>query len=182
MRSLIVVFISLVVAVPVWGQSDLTFPQIIVGESFETVVQIANDVASDDTLNLEVYSGAAEDNGQPLPVEIDGNPPSATAQRPLPAYQELSLRLKLSGSGLKVGWLRVTSSVSGGRISGSLFYRIKNGDTVLESVGVTSSKRFRFAQIQLDHNDQASDTGVGFINPDESPVDVTIDLFQVGNR
>ncbi|MGW8179507.1 MAG: hypothetical protein ACWGQW_12220, partial [bacterium] len=178
MRGLIVVFMSLVVCMPIRAQSDLTFPQIIVGESFETVVQIGNDVATDDVLNFEAFSGAFDDsNGEPLPVQFDGGEPTAVAQRVLAPFQELSVRLRLSGSELKVGWLRIRSSVSGGKVSGNLFYRVKNGDVVLESVGVTSSKRYRFAQIQLDHNDQASDTGVGFVNPDDEDVTVMIDLF-----
>ena len=164
--------------VPIYAQSELAFPQIIVGDSFETVVQIANDVASDDTLTFEVYSGAVEGNGQPLPVQFDGGQPVPVVKRQLSPFQEMSVRLNLSGSDLKVGWLRVSSSVPGGKVSGNLFYRVKDGNTVLESVGVTSSKRLRFGQIQLDHQDQASDTGVGFVNPDDSPVQVTIDLFQ----
>jgi hypothetical protein len=163
---------------PVSAQVEIAFPQIIVGESFETVVQIANDVASDDTLTFEVYSGALEDNGLPMPVQFDGGSPAAIVQRQLGPFQELSVRLDLGGSDLRVGWVRVSSSAAGGRISGSLFYRVKSGDKVLESVGVTSSRRYRFAQIQLYHKDQGSDTGVGFINPDGSAVEVTIDLFR----
>lgn len=160
------------------AQSDLAFPQIIVGESFETVVQIANDVASDDVVTFEAFSGASDDNGQPLLVQFDGAEPAAITQRELSPFQELSITLDLRGSDLKVGWLRVKSSVSGGKISGSLLYRVKDGDTVLESVGVTSARRYRFAQIQLDHKGAFSDTGVGFVNPDDLPVEVTIDLFQ----
>ncbi len=175
---LVCLLLSLLVSIPLWAQSDLPFPQIIVGESFETVVQISNDVASDDTLTFEVFSGTQGENGQPFPVQFDGGEVTAVTERYLAPFQELSVRLNLGGSNLKVGWLRVRSAVSGGKVSGSLFYRVKSGDRVLESVGVTSSKRYRFAQIQLDHRDQASDTGVGFVNPDDSPVQVTIDLFQ----
>ena len=44
MRSCLSWLIPLVLLVPVQAQSDLSFPQIIVGESFETVVQVSNDV------------------------------------------------------------------------------------------------------------------------------------------
>lgn len=178
MRCFLSLLVAFMFGLPVWAQSELAFPQIIVGESFETVVQISNDVASDDILTFEVFSGGIDENGAPLAVQFDGGDPTSVTQRILAPFQEISIRLSLSGSDLKAGWLRVLSSVSGGKVSGNLFYRIKEGDSVLESVGVTSSKRYRFAQIQLDHTDAASDTGVGFINPDDTPVTVTIDLFR----
>lgn len=166
------------------GQSELAFPQIVVGESFETVVQVSNNVAVNDSVTFEVFSGESADlaNGAPLAVQVDGAVPSATFVRQLSPFQDLSLRLSLADSGLRAGWLRIRSNTPGGKVSASLFYRIRQGTKVLDSVGVTSAERFRFAQIQFDDREEAASTGVAFINPDDTPVDIAIDLYRGEER
>jgi len=162
------------------AETDLTFPQVVVGESFETILQIANDVASDDSITLEVFSGNFEGrgNGEPFPVQFDDSEPTTVLTKELSPFQETTVRLSLTGSKVRNGWLRVRSAAPGGKVSGSLLFRVRSGGEVFDSVGVTSAKRYRFAQIQFDDREPNVATGVAFVNPDDSSVEITIDLFR----
>ncbi len=180
MRNSLFHLIILLSSVSVWAESDLTFPQIAVGESFETILQIANDVASDDSVTFEVFSGDFEGhgNGEPFPVQFDDGEPTAVLTRQLSPFEEITVRISLTGSKLRNGWLRVRSAATGGKVSGSLIFRVRSGEMVFDSVGVTNAKRYRFAQIQFDDREPNVATGVAFVNPDDAPVEVTIDLFR----
>jgi hypothetical protein len=97
----------------------------------------------------------------------------------LTPFQELSTVITSGDGVLRNGWVRVRSTTPGAKISGNLLFRQRNtAGTVTGSVGVTSPQRFRHSIIQVDNRDAGSDTGVAFVNPDSSPVTITIDLFQ----
>jgi len=179
MRWLVGVLIGWCLVGVALGQSDLSFPQIIVGESFETIVQVSNDVAVPDTVVLESFSEGTGEGGRgiPFPVQVNGGNPATESSFPISSFAEATFRLSLPGP-LKAGWVRVRSTSPGGKISASLYYRILQDTQVLDSVGVTNSKRYRFAQIQVDDREQSASTGVAFINPDDAPVHITADLFQ----
>jgi len=161
------------------AQSDLTFPQIIVGESFETLVLVANEIAVEDVVVFETFYGSqdAGRNGNPFPVELNQSEAKAKHELNLGPYEEKSARIHLDQEGLTVGWLRIRSLAEGGKVSASVFYRVKSGDLLLDSLGVPTSRRYRFAQVQFDDTDESSATGVAFVNPDDTAVQVTIDLF-----
>jgi len=171
---------------PLQAQSDLAFPQLAVGgtPAYETVLQVVNEVETNNQIVIEVFqgrlSGAA--NGSPLAVRFDGDPPSASRSVTLAPYQELTTVLAGDPGALKNGWLRVYSTLAGGKISGNLLFRQRVGGTLTDSVGATTPQRFRQAIIHVDQREGGSDTGVAFVNPDATAVEVTLDLFQGANR
>ncbi len=159
---------------------DFAFPQIAVGGQFETVLQIINEVAASNVVEIKVFQGssAGTANGTPFAVQFDGGAPTDTRSVTLSASQEFTTILTSTDSAPKNGWVRVSSKTTGGKISGNLLFRQKSGTTVIDSVGVSSPQRFRYTVIQVDNRETGSNTGVAFVNPDTTPVNVTIDLYQ----
>jgi hypothetical protein len=172
----------LVLAAPVYAQSDLVFPQIAVGGNpvYETVLHLVNEVDQDNPVTIEVFQGklAGTANGTPLAVKFDGAAAAAARTVTLSSFQEFSTTITGTSMALMNGWLRVRSTLTGGKITGSLLFRQRTGATVVDSVGSPTPQRFRDGIIQLDHRDSGSGTGIAFVNPDAVPVDVTLDLFQ----
>ncbi|GAB4115957.1 MAG: hypothetical protein Kow001_16850 [Acidobacteriota bacterium] len=167
------------------AQSELSFPQIVVGGSFETVVLVANEVAASDTIVGEIFTGEdppASAGGNPMPVRADGQPPAPVFQRHLEPFQELTIRLSLEEAPARPGWLRLRSTTPGGKITGGILYRNRVGGVVRDSVGVPEAYPQRFSRIQFDDREPGSDTGVAFINPGTDDVQVLIDLYQGEER
>lgn len=163
------------------AQTDLSFPQIVVGEAFETIVQVANEVAVADQVVFETFTGEQPPDspgGDPLAVRFDGGPPATSLIRSLAPFEEITLGISLEGAPLQPGWLRVRSLTPGGKVTAGLFYRVTSNGRVLDSVGVPDTRRQRFARIQFDDRDQGSDTGVALINPEDEGVEVAVDLYQ----
>lgn len=182
MRHYFEILISFLCFTPLLAQSDLAYPHMAVGgnPAFETVLQVSNEVETANSITMEVFQGssAGTANGTPLQVRFDGGPLTASRALTLTPFQELTTVLSIADATAKNGWVRVRSITTGGKISGNLIFRQKSGSTVTDSVGVTSPQRFRHATIQVDNREPGSDTGVAFVNPDSSPVTVTIDMFQ----
>ena len=171
-----------IASLSVMGQSDLAFPHMAVGGSpaFETVLQIISEVETSAAVTIDVFQGGTgPGNGSPLSVRFDGGAATTSRSLQLTPFQELSTIITSADGTLRNGWVRVRSTTTGAKLSGSLIFRLKNtAGTVTESVGVTSPQRFRHSVIQVDNREAGSDTGVAFINPDSTPVTVTLDLFQ----
>ncbi|MBI2821111.1 MAG: hypothetical protein HYX74_02700 [Acidobacteria bacterium] len=148
--------------------------------AFETVLQIANDVETNNSVIIEVLQGssAGPANGAPLPVSFDGGPLTASQTVTLAPFQEFTTVLSVADTTPQNGWVRVRSNTTGGKISGNLLFRQRSGGTVIDSVGVSSPQRFRHAIIQVDNREPGSNTGLAFVNPDSTPVTVTIALYQ----
>jgi hypothetical protein len=186
MKQWIVILWLFLLVAPLHAQSDLTFPHIAVGGSpaYETLLHLVNEVEADHAIVIEVFQGslAGQANGTPLAVKFDGGTATSSRTLTLSPFQEFSTTITGTGTTLMNGWIRVRSSVAGSRISGSLLFRQRNGNAVVDSVGSTSPQRFRESIIQLDQRDNGSTTGVAMVNPDNVPVDVTLDLFQGLNR
>lgn len=167
---------------PVLGQTELDFPQMAVGGSpaFETVLQIINEVETSNAITIDVFQGASAGsaNGTPLQVRFDGGALASSRAVTLTAFQELTTVLSVTDATARNGWVRVRSGTVGGKISGNLLFRVKSGASVSDSVGVTSTQRFRHAVVQVDNREDGSSTGVAFVNPDSTAVTVTIDLYQ----
>ncbi len=180
MRRCVGIFIFLLSFAPMMAQSDLAFPQIAVGGQFETVLQIINEVATNNNIVIDVFQGssAGAANGTPFPVRFDGGSPLASRTLTLTSFQELTTILTTTDTVAKNGWVRIRSTTPGGKISGNLLFRQKSGTAVIDSVGVSSPQRFRYAVIQVDSREDGTNTGVAFVNPDTTPVNVTIDLYQ----
>ena len=182
MHRLACIPLLVICAAPAYAQSDLVFAHIALGgnPAYETVLQVINEVEADNPIVIEVYqgrlSGAA--NGTPLPVAFDGGVPAATRSVTLAPFQELTTLLTVDGTTLRNGWLRVRSSLAGGKISANLLFRQRSGSTIIDSVGATSPQKYRRAVIQVDQREAGSDTGVAFVNSDSTPVNVTLDLYQ----
>jgi hypothetical protein len=185
-RRVAVIPLLLWAALPLYGQSNLVFPHLAVGgtPTYETVLQLMNEVGTDNPIVIDVYQGrlSGSANGNPLAVRFDGSPASASRSVTLSPYQELATVLTGDTTALKVGWLRVRSTIAGGKISGTLLFRQRSGNTLLDSVGVGAAQRFRRAVIQVDQRETGSNTGLAFANPDDSAVTVTLDLFQGSTR
>ncbi len=185
MHRFVTISVFLILAVPAYGQSDLAFPHLALGgtPAYETVLQVINEVEVTNNIVIDVYqgglSGAA--NGTPLAVHFDGGAPATTLNVSLTPFQEFSTTITIDGTTLRNGWLHVRSTVSGGKISGSLLFRQRSGGTVIDSVGATSPQKFRRAVIQVDQRDAGSDTGVAFVNTDSTSLNVTLDLYQGPN-
>lgn len=177
-----VVFALFLPAAPLYAQSDLAFPQLAVGGSpaYETVLQVVNEVETSNPIVIDVFQGrlSGTANGTPLPVRFDGGALSATRSLTLAPYQELTTVLTGDPGALTNGWLRVRSTLAGGKISGNLLFRQRSGGVLIDSVGATTPQRFRQAIIQVDQREAGSDTGIAFVNPDDTAMDVTLDLFQ----
>ncbi len=176
----------LMTAVPLYAQSELNFAQLAVGgnPAYETVLQIVNEVESSNPIVISVYqgqlSGAA--NGTPMAVHFDGAAASPTFSTTLAPFQELTTILTGDAGALKNGWLRVRSTLAGGKISGNLIFRQRGAAGLTDSVGATTPQRFRQAIIQLDQRETGSDSGIALVNPDTAEVVVLLDLFQGANR
>ncbi|MBI2821110.1 MAG: hypothetical protein HYX74_02695 [Acidobacteria bacterium] len=174
------ILVGLLMTAPLSAQSDLAFPHMAVGGPFETVLQIRNDVQSDNSVSLDIFQGGSslQNNGNPLPVRFDGSAPSTSRSLTLSPLQEVTTVLSLNDPVPRNGWVRVRSTTDGGKISANLLFRQKSGGVILDSVGVTNPQRFRYAIIQVDNRQPGSDTGVAFVNPDATAVTVSLDLFQ----
>jgi hypothetical protein len=159
---------------PLQAQTELNFPQIAVGAGLETVLLVANDEATTDSVTIELY----DSEGQPLAAQFSNGPATASLRIDFQPFEDMKVVLSLPGPDLRVGWMRVRSETEGGKISGSLFYRIKDGAQVLDSIGVPDSRRYRFALLQFDNQEEGSNVGLAFANPDPIPVDVAIDFYQ----
>ncbi len=167
------------------AQSEVIFPQIVVGHSFETVVLVANEVAAIDTVVGEVFTGEhppLSAGGDPLPVRVDGQSPAAFFQRTLAPFQELTIRLSLEEAPPQPGWLRLRSAIAGGKINAGIFYRNRGLGGVVDSVGVPEAYPQRFARIQFDDRDPDSGTGIALVNPGTDGVAVFVDLYQGEQR
>jgi len=187
-RRYLGVFVFLLCVLPffasVQAQSDLAFPQITVGGQFETVIQVINEVGqpagttNDVTISVFQGSSAGTANGTPFQVRFDGGALQSQKTFPLAAFQELTTVLTITDTTPRNGWVRINSSLAGGKISANLLFRTKSGTTVTDSVGVASPQRFRHAVIQVDSRELGADTGLAFVNPDSAAVTITIDLYQ----
>jgi hypothetical protein len=171
------------VSAPGYAQSDLAFAQLAVGgePAYETVLQIINEVEASNPIRIEVFQGSlagTANNGTPMSVRFDGGSPASFLDVMLAPFQEYSTLITGTGAAIMNGWLRVRSTVAGGKISGNLVFRQRSGGGIVGTVGATSPQRFRQAVVQVDQRETGSDTGVAFANPDNRPVVVTMDLFQ----
>lgn len=184
MRVILGIAALFVLAVPCWAQSDLAFPHIAVGGPYETVVQVANEVAADNSIVIEVFRGrlAGSANGTPFPVRFDNGAPASSRAVTLHSYQEMSTVLTLQDSTVQNGWVRIRSTTAGGKMSGNLIFRQRESGKIADSVGVASSQRFRYAVIQIDEREEGAYTGVAFVNPGLSAVTVAIDLYQADKK
>jgi hypothetical protein len=182
MKKLILALWSIVVALPAYAQSDLAFPHIALGgaQAYETVLQIVNEVETSNAITISVYQGslAGQANGTPLSVKFDGGAAVSSRTLVLAPFQEYSTTITGTSSALTNGWIRVKSTLAGGKISGSLLFRQKTGASIIDSVGSPTPQRFRDSMIQLDQRDAGTGTGIAFVNPDNVAVMVTIDLYQ----
>jgi hypothetical protein len=185
MRKSAVIALLCLAPLPLYAQTELVFPQMAVGgnPAYETVLQIVNEVETDNTIVVEVFRGdlAGSSNGTPLPVRFDGGAAATSTTLTLASFQEYTTVITGDSATQMNGWLRVRSTLAGGKLSGNLIYRQRSGSSLLDSVGAPSSQRFRAAIIQVDQRGQGSDTGVALVNPDSTPLDVTVDLFQGPN-
>ena len=178
-------FVLCAILVPaIYGQSKLDFPQMVVGGGYETVIQIINEVEADNTILIEVFDGwlSGASNGTPCPVQFDGGDPASTRSITLRPFQEVTTTLTLPGSTIQNGWVAIHSATPGGKVSGNLIFRQKDGGRVADSVGVASSQRYRHGVIQIDERDDGSYTGLAFVNPNPAPVTVALDLFQAAEK
>ncbi len=182
MRLSHAILLVLVLAAPLHAQSDLAFPQIAVGgiPAYETVLQITNEVETSNPILIRVYQGwlAGSANGTALPVRFDGGAPTATSSVTLAPFQEYTTILTGTGAGMMNGWVRVQSTITGGKISGNVIFRQRSGAALVDTVGSTTPQRFRLAIVQLDTREAGSDAGLAFVNADNSPIVVTLDLFK----
>lgn len=171
---------------PLRAQTDLAFPHLAVGgnPAYETVLQIINEIEVANPVVVEVFQGglAGTANGMPLPVLFDGGNPASSLSLTLTPYQEFTTILSASQGGVMNGWLRVRSTLAGGKISGNLIFRQKTGTTIIDSVGASSTQRFRRAMLQLDQRETGSNTGLALANPDSTTVRVILDLFRGPER
>jgi hypothetical protein len=176
------VFLLLVLAAPVYAQSELAFPHLALGGSptYETIVQVINEVEASNSITIEVFNGrlSGSANGTPVAVRFDGGTPATSLSVTLAPYQEFTTLLTTSGTTLINGWLRVRSSLAGGKISGNLIFRQRSGGALIDSVGAPSPQKFRRAVIQIDQREAQADTGIAFVNTEDTPLNVTIDLYQ----
>jgi hypothetical protein len=181
----LVILMFFLVSAPVYAQSDLAFAQLAVGgnPAYETVLQIINEVEASNPIRIEVFQGfmAGSTNGTPMSVRFDGGPPASTLDVTLAPFQEYGTLLTGTGTSIMNGWLRVRSTMPGGKISGNLVFRQRSGGSIIGAVGTTGPQRFRQAIVQIDQREAGSDTGVAFANPDNNPVVVTLELFQALN-
>jgi hypothetical protein len=152
----------------------------VVGGPYETVVQVANEVAADNSVVIDVFRGrlAGSANGTPFPVRFDGGSPASSQTVTLHAYQEMSTVLTVQDTAVQNGWVRIRSTTAGGKMSGNLIFRQREGGKIVDSVGVASSQRFRYAVVQIDEREEGAYTGVAFANPEPATVTVAIDLYQ----
>jgi hypothetical protein len=175
----------LLLGAPLYAQSDLVFPHVAVGgnPTYETVLQIINEVETSNPIRIELYQGrlAGSGNGIPFPLRFDGGTPTSSRSVTLSAFQEFTTIMTSSSTNLMNGWVRVRSTIAGGKISGNLLFRQRSGSTLGDSVGSTSPQRYRQAVIQIDQRETGSDTGVAFVNPDSTPITVSLDLYQGPN-
>jgi len=172
-------------SVPASAQSDLVFPHLAVGGSpaYETVLQIINEVEADNLITIDVFQGllAGSANGSPLAVKFEDGTAAATRSLTLAPFQELTTILGSSDGKLANGWVRIRSTLAGGKISGNLIFRQRSGNTIVDSVGA-AGQRFRRAIVQIDQREAGSNAGLAFANPEAMPVTVILDLFQGSNR
>ncbi len=186
MRPFLLISLLLALRAPLCAQSELDFAHLAVGGSpaYETVLQIANEVESANSVTIDVFQGslAGSANGTPMTVRFDDGTAAASRTVTLTPYQEFTAVLSGTDNTLKNGWVRVRSATSGGKISGNLLFRQRSGSTLIDSVGVTGVQRLRRGIVQMDHRDAGSNSGVAFVNPDTTAVTVTLDLFQGPNR
>jgi hypothetical protein len=173
--------ILLVLATPLYAQSDLVFPHLALGgnPAYETILQVINEVETNNQITIEVFNGnLTRANGTPMNVRFDGGTPTNSLTVTLASYQELSTTITSTGTDLVNGWLRVRSSTAGGKISGNLIFRQRVGGTVVDSAGAPTPQKFRRGVIQIDQRETQSNTGVAFANPDDVPLNVYVDLYQ----
>jgi len=157
----------------------------VVGGPYETLLQIINEVESPNSVTVEVFRGSfpgGVNNGAPFPVQFDRGLQTAFQFFQLAPFEELTTSLSLADLSVQNGWVRVRSSTLGGKLSGNLIFRQKVGTRVRDSTGVASARRYRYAVIQADNRDEDSNTGVAFANADNSPITVTLDLFQADRK
>lgn len=181
------VFMFLLTAVPLHAQSNLVFAHLAVGgapAAYETVLQVINEVEVSSPITIEVYQGrlSGSANGTPFAVRFDGAAPAVSRSVTLSPYQEFTTVITIDGSTLYNGWLRVRSTVEGGKISGNLLFRQRSAGALVDSVGATSPQRYRRAVVQVDQRETGSDNGLALVNPDSTPLNVTLDLFKGADR
>jgi hypothetical protein len=178
----IVFLILLVLAAPLYAQSDLAFPHLALGgnPAYETILQVINEVETNNPIVIEVYNGklTGNANGTPMAVRFDGGNPATFLSVTLAPYQEFSTVMTISGTTLVNGWVRVRSTLSGGKISGNLIFRQRSSGTIIDSVGATTPQRFRRAVIQIDQREAQANTGISFANSDDTPLNILVDLYQ----
>ncbi|MBI4472717.1 MAG: NHL repeat-containing protein [Acidobacteria bacterium] len=148
--------------------TTLYFAQVADGSTYRTNFILVNPTNSAAAATLEFYS----DTGSPLSLPIGGTQ-RTTYQVSLAARGVARIATDGTSSGIAAGWARVTSATEG--IGGSAIFQTVTDARIASEAGVSaSSAATRFAAY-VDTLGFA-DSGVALSNPDNSNVNVTLNL------
>lgn len=161
------------------AQHAAVFPQVAVGGNYSTHLTVAdpNGVSSQTkTVLAELF----DDNGVPLVVSVDSGPPVTTFNIVLNRFEERAFVLTSSG-GVRVGWMRLTTS-GPGRFDAAVRYLQSSGGpnlgNPLDAVGVLPSELVHFWTVTVDKRNSADNVAVAVSNPTDRAIEITFRLFK----
>src|SRR5262249_45407883 len=152
--------------------SALYFPQLADGGGYTTTVILSNTSGAAETGTISI----SDDAGSPLSVRpVDGTVGPSFSYS-IPTGGTFIFKTDGSPSSVRAGWLKVTpDSGSNAPIGAGVLSYSPAGILVTES-GIPSSEATTRARLYVDKSN-GHDTGLGIINPSDTPITVTIQAF-----
>jgi hypothetical protein len=145
----------------------LYFPQIADGGGYRTNLILVNPSASAASAKLEFF----RDDGEPMPVPVNGVPEISYTLN-VAARGVAHLLTDGTSPGIRVGWVRVTSTAA---VGGAAIFQSWDGDRLTSEAGVASSPpASRFLGYVESLGD--AESGLALSNPNPVAVDVRCNL------
>jgi hypothetical protein len=156
------------------GNVRTVFPQIAIGDSVTTTIDLANKGVA----RFDGYLVVSGNNGYYLPVLIDGHQVLSDYALSVPAGG--TLRLELSGTGTATpghAWV-YDNSVSGSidmdaTLDGTATFKIKNGAIQVDAIGVAESGHADHAFVLAEYGPDV-DTGLAVSNLSQGNATITL--------
>lgn len=156
------------------GNVRTVFPQIAIGDSVTTTIDLANKGVA----RFDGYLVVSGNNGYYLPVLIDGHQVLSDYALSVPAGG--TLRLELSGTGTATpghAWV-YDNSVSGSidmdaTLDGTATFKIKNGSIQVDAIGVAESGHADHAFVLAEYGPDV-DTGLAVSNLSQGNATITL--------
>lgn len=163
----------------------LIFPQIVVGETSETEINLLAQGADDSEGNIQIYA----QDGQPLPVLVNGSGPMSEFTYSLTGQSSTTYRLTSDSETLTVGFAVVSQNKptdqttegasqnrtrgKSGAINGQVTFRLRSGQDLVAQVAALPAKELSRTQLMF-NNTRANRTALAVASLQENSLSISL--------